>query len=62
MNTYFSVVYLLNEKGESNMSLGSEIQAKEIPKDSFKVTPFGEVWVNWFSTKKDAIQYLKSQV
>lgn len=43
MNTYFSVVYLLNEKGESNMSLGSEIQAKEIPKDSFKVTPFGEV-------------------
>lgn len=43
MNTYFSVVYLLNEKGESNMSLGSEIQAKEIPENSYKVTPLGEV-------------------
>lgn len=61
MNTYYSVICMIDDDSNIRLFLGDSIKAATIPNNSYKSTEFGDVWINWFSEKNDAIQYIEEQ-
>ena len=57
MKKYYGVIYILYNNETSNHFIHSQ-EAASKPEDGFKDTFFGEMWINWFDTKKDAERYI----
>ena len=59
MKTFYCVISTFDDRGRTAAAITDVIEAEKAPEDTYKSTRQKDIYVNWFSSEKEARQYVK---